>query len=332
MKEIFPILGYDVGGTKIAASLMMSDGKVIASERFDNKDTDPNEMLPKLVAAGKTMLHAANIPHSAVRGIGISTPSPADIPNGIIVGPPNNPKWRNVKIGSFLSNALGIEATMENDANAGMLAEWFFGAGKGCRNAIYLTMSTGIGGGIIASGRLLQGKSFYAGEIGHIVIDRDGPLCNCGLRGCYEAFCGGRAVAQRLQCELATKTDHAIVQAAGGKVEDIDFVALEKAVIAGDEYALKIWDEIALRNAQGIGILINIFNPEKVILGTIAWAAGELFTKPVQSYLPRFCWPEMLDVCEITTSALRRDIGAYAGPAIVLNHLYNQGLYNPLFK
>lgn len=324
----FPILGYDIGGTKIAVALMMNDGKVITSERFDNMDTDPEKMLPKLAECGLSMLKTAGISSSAVPGIGISTPSPADIPNGIITAPPNNPKWRNVEIGKFLSEKLGIETIMENDANAGMLAEWFFGAGRGCRNAIYLTMSTGIGGGIIAEGHLIEGKSFFAGEIGHMVIDREGPLCNCGLRGCYEAFCGGRAVAQRLQSELSGQPEHAIVKAAG-KVENINFVTLEKAVIAGDKYAMEIWEEIALRNAQGIGILINIFNPEKIILGTIAWAAGDIFLSPIKRYLPQFCWKETLADCEITVSALRRDIGSYAGPAIVLNHLYNEGRYNP---
>jgi glucokinase len=332
MTSHFPILGYDVGGTKIAASLMMSNGKVLATERFDNKDTDPAEMLARLADSGARMIAGAGFKNSDIRGIGVSTPGPADIPNGIMTRPPNNPKWRNVRINETLSNALGIEAIMENDANAGMLAEWFFGAGRGCRDVIYLTMSTGIGGGIIAAGHLIDGTGYYGGEIGHTVIDLNGPECGCGMHGCYEAFCGGRAVALRLQKELAGRPDHAIVKAAGGNVTDIDFMALETAVRQGDAYACRVWDEIMVRNAQGIGILINALNPEKIILGTIAWAAGDLFMEPLRKYLPRFCWQVSLDGCEITTSALRRDIGAYAGPAIVLNHLYEKGLYDPFVQ
>lgn len=332
MTTHFPILGYDVGGTKIAASLMMSDGKVLATERFANKDTDPDEMLSQLAECGAKMITGAGFKSTDIRGIGVSSPGPADIPNGIMTRPPNNPKWRNVHICEYLSNALGIKAIMENDANAGMLAEWFFGAGRGCRDVIYLTMSTGIGGGIIASGHLIDGVGFYGGEIGHTVIDINGPQCNCGLRGCYEAFCGGRAVALRLQNELKDRPDHAIVKAAGGKIENIDFLALETAVRQGDEYACKVWDEVMLRNAQGIGILVNTLNPEKIILGTIAWAAGELFMEPLKKYLPRFCWEVSLAGCEITTSALRRDIGAYAGPAVVLNHLYEKGLFDPFAR
>lgn len=332
MTSHFPILGYDVGGTKIAASLMMSNGKILATERFDNKDTEPGEMLDQLAACGARMISGAGFRNSDIRGIGVSCPGPADIPNGIMTRPPNNPKWRNVRINEHLSGALGIPAVMENDANAGMLAEWFFGAGRGCRDVIYLTMSTGIGGGIIAAGHLIDGAGFYGGEIGHTVIDINGPECGCGMRGCYEAFCGGRAVARRLQKELATQPDHAIVKAAGGKLENIDFVALEAAVRGGDAYAGTVWDDIMVRNAQGIGILINTLNPEKIILGTIAWAAGDLFMKPLMKYLPRFCWQVSLDGCEITTSELRRDIGAYAGPATVLNHLYEKGLYDPFAR
>ncbi len=329
MTTSFPVLGYDVGGTKIAVALMMSDGEVIGSERFDNKDTEPDEMLAKLADCGQRLIDAAGLKNSDVRGIGVSSPGPADIPNGIMTAPPNNRKWRNVRICEYLSNKLGIQAIMENDANAGMLAEWFFGAGRGCRDVIYLTMSTGIGGGIIAAGHLIDGVGYYGGEVGHVVIDINGPECGCGMHGCYEAFCGGRAVALRLQKELCHQHDCAIVKAAGGKVENIDFMALETAVRGGDSYARTVWDEIMVRNAQGIGILVNTFNPEKIILGTIAWAAGDLFMEPLMKHLPRFCWKESLAGCEITTSALRRDIGSYAGPAVVLNHLYEQGLFDP---
>ncbi len=329
MEKHFPVLGYDVGGTKIAVSLMMSNGEVLGSERFNNRDTEPGETLAALAESGKNMIEKAGFKPADVRGIGVSTPGPADIPNGIMTAPPNNPKWRNVHINEYLSKAVGIPAVMENDANAGMLAEWFFGAGKGCRDAIYLTMSTGIGGGIIAAGHLIDGTGYYGGEVGHTVIDINGPMCNCGLRGCYEAYCGGRAVAQRLQRELAGQPDHAIVKAAGGKLEDVDFVALEKAVIAKDPYAMAIWDEVMLRNAQGIGILINSLNPEKIILGTIPSAAGDLFMKPFLAYLPRFCWKVSLDGCEITTSALGRKLGEYAGPAVVLNDLYEKGQFDP---
>lgn len=328
MAEIFPVLGYDIGGTKIGIGLCSSDGKLYGKERIDNKDTDPDVILPQLVEKGQKLIDDAGFKNSDIMGVGISAPSPADIPQGIIVGPPNNPHWRNVHIKHYLSKKLGIEGFFDNDANAGVLAEWFFGAGKGGKNIIYLTMSTGIGGGIIANGHLVQGNSFYAGEIGHIVLDIKGFKCNCGLYGCYESFCGGRAVAQRMQRELAGQPEHPLVKIAGGKVAFLDMVALLEGVRQGNDYAVKLWDEICLRNAQAFGAIMNLLNPEKIILGTIACAAGDLFMEPVKKYLPGFAWKETMDVCKLVPSALRHDIGYYAGPAVALNCLYEKGRFD----
>ena len=323
--KIFNVLGYDIGGTKTAVSLGSSDGKIIASERLSSKDKTPDEVLPELVEIGKKLLADTGIKASNLRAIGIDAPAPMDIPRGLILNPPNNKSWDNVPIRDFLSEKFGVEAFLENDANAGALAEWMFGAGKGKKNMIYLTMSTGIGGGIIVNGHLLHGAGYMAGELGHTVIDINGPACNCGLKGCYEAFCGGRAVAQRIQRELAGQPEHPLVRMAGGKIENIDFVTLEKAVRAGNGYAISIWDEICLRHAQALGIFINSFNPEMIILGTIAWACGDLIMKPIRQHLPRFCWKQMLDDCEIKAAKLGKNIGDYAGICSALNCLYEKG-------
>jgi glucokinase len=322
-------LGYDIGGTKIAVGLCTGDGKILGKARMDNKDTNPDEILPRLADIGRDLIKSAGLTHHQIKGIGIAAPSPSDVPAGIIVAPPNNPYWRNVHIKQYLSDALGIEAYFDNDANAGVLAEWFCGAGIGNKNIIYLTMSTGVGGGIVLNGRLVQGQNFYAGEIGHVVLDINGPACNCGLRGCYEAYCGGRALAQRMQRELAGQPDHPIINFAGGNIADIDVAALVKAVNAGNGYALGLWDEMCLRNAQALGMLINALNPEKIILGTIAWAAGPLFFDPVKKYLPQFCWEQPLSVCELVGAKLKHDIGYYAGAAVALNALYERGQYSP---
>ena len=327
MQEVLNLIGYDIGGTKIGIGVGNSAGKIFAKARLDNKDTDPAVILPQLVEVTKKLLAEANLTIADITAFGISSPSPADILNGIIVAPPNNPLWRNVPIRQYLSDELGIEGFFENDANCGMLAEWFFGAGRGAQDVIYLTMSTGIGGGIVAAGHLLHGRNRTAGEVGHVVIEDSGRQCNCGLKGCYEAYCGGRAIAQRMQEELADIPDAAVVRFAGGKLEDVDLVALEKAVRAGDEYACNLWDEMCRRNAQAIGGMINTFNPERIILGTIAWAAGDLFMDPLKKYLPNYAWKELYESCELVPSELRRDIGYYAGIAGALNGLYEAGRY-----
>ncbi len=146
-----------------------------------------------------------------------------------------------------------------------------------------------------------------------------------GMKGCYEAFCGGRALAQRMQKELADKPNHKVIELAGGDIENVDMKALEFAVRAGDEYAVKLWDEMCFRNAQAFGTFINTFNPDMIVLGTIAIAAGDLFMEPVLKYLPQFCWSGPLKTCKITTSALGKQIGEYAGIAVALNFLYEKG-------
>lgn len=320
------MLGYDIGGTKIAISLGSEDGKILAKERIDNVDTYPEDILPQLVSTAQQMMKNADLKSTDIAAFGISAPYPADPINGIMTAPSNNKHWHNVPILQYLKDNLQMEGYFENDANCGALAEWFFGAGRGCTDMIYLTMSTGIGGGIIAAGHLVRGnnKSLSAGELGHICIQLDGRQCNCGMKGCYEAYSGGRALAQRMQEKLKDKPDSMIMQLVNGKVEDIDMVVLEKAVRAGDAYALALWDEMSRRSAQAFGLYINIFNPQKLVLGTLAWAVGDLYTDPIKKYLPQFCWKEPLAACEIVNSELRRDIGYYAGIAAALNNLQEQ--------
>ena len=321
------LIGFDIGGTKIGIGLGTIDGVIVQSDRLDNKNTDPAVILPRLAAIAKELMAKENITGKDVLAFGISTPSPADIPNGIITTPPNNPYWRNVPIKSYLENALQIRGCFENDANCGALAEWLFGAGKGCKDMIYLTMSTGIGAGIIAGGKLVQGKTFLAGEIGHSVLVPYGRQCNCGLKGCWEAYCGGRAIAQRMQEELAGQTGHAMLNyAKDGLLENLDMLSLENAARDGVGYAVKLWDEMCLRDAQAFGMLMNIFNPEKIVLGTIAYAAGDFFMGPVKKYLPDFAWKETLEACQVVPSLLKRDIGSYAGLAGALYELKQTGV------
>lgn len=316
------VLGYDIGGTKIGIGLGSDSGKLLGTARIENVNTYPENILPQLVSEGKRLVAEAGLTMADIAAFGISAPFPADAKNGIMTAPANNPKWRNVPILAYLKENLGIDGCFENDANCGALAEWFFGAGRGYTDFIYLTMSTGIGGGIIAANRLVRGNAaLSAGEMGHITIELNGRQCNCGMKGCYEAYCGGRAIAQRVQEELKDKPDSMIMQLVGGDVSKIDMVPIEKAARANDPYAVALWDEMSLRNAQAFGMYVNIFNPQRLILGTLAWAVGDFYTDPIKKYLPQFCWKHILDECEIVSSELRRDIGYYAGVAAALNFL-----------
>ena len=316
------LLGFDIGGTKIGIGLGDDSGRILGKARIENVNTDPDDILPQLVSESGRLAAEAGISMDQIAAFGISAPFPADAANGIMTAPTNNPKWRNVPILAYLRDKLRLEGCFENDANCGALAEWFFGAGRGCSDIVYLTLSTGIGAGIIASGRLVRGGSaLSAGEIGHVCIQLDGRKCNCGMHGCYEAYAGGRALALRMREELADQPESMIMQLAGGNPEKIDMLVLEKAVRAGDPYATGLWEEMSIRNAQAFGLLINFLNPQRIIMGTFGWAIGDLFIEPIRRHLPRFCWPEPLAACELVNSELKRDIGCYAGIAAALNYL-----------
>ncbi len=319
------LLGFDIGGTKIGIGLGTDKGEILGKARRDNRDTDPAEVLPWMVETARSLVKDAGFSISDVAAFGISAPFPADAARGIMTKPTNNPKWRDVPILDYLKEHLGIPGCFENDANCGALAEWFFGAGRGCTDMIYLTLSTGIGGGIIAAGKLVRGgRALSAGELGHICVELNGRRCSCGLRGCYEAYCGGRALALRMREEIGAHPDSLLNEICAGDMEKLDMNALEKACRAGDAYALELWQEMSLRNAQAFGMFIQTFNPQKLVLGTLAWAIGDLYMDPIREKLPEFCWAEPLQACEIVTSELRRDIASYAGIAAALNFLNEQ--------
>ena len=315
-------LGFDVGGTKIAVSLGTACGKLLGSRRVTSSGRRPEEVLPELADVAKSLVFEhGNI--SDLGAIGIGAPAPMDIRKGT-VSPCNMPLWRNVSIRDYLSQSLSVEAFFDNDANAGALAEWLFGSGRGCQDMVYLTLSTGIGGGIIANGKLVTGASLLAGEMGHVILDIEGSLCGCGNRGCYESFCGGLAIANQIKMELKNFPDCRLVKLAGG-IEKIDLIVLEKAVRENEPYSLGVWKKMCLRHSQAIGMFISILSPERIVLGTLAQAAGDLIMKPVIRDIPRFCFPGLAESCEITTSSLGRQLGEYSGLAVALYGLHKRG-------
>ncbi len=309
-------LGFDIGGTKIAVCIGGGDGKIVASERILNSEREPGDVIDEMVSAAKRLMSSQGISDKDISAIGIGAPGPLDMKAGIMHASPNMKKWDNIPIVDFISGKFRPKVHLDNDANAGALAEWLFGAGRGRKNMVYLTMSTGIGGGIIAEGKLVRGRDLLAGEMGHIVLDPEGPACGCGLRGCYEAFCGGKSVAQRIMSDLGQQPDHPMMKLAGGDRSKIGYPILIEGVRMKNGYALSLWDDICLHNAQALGSFMNILNPEMIVMGTIALAAGNLLLDPVKKLLPRFAWPQMIKDVEIRPSELGSKIGEYSAISV----------------
>jgi len=233
------------------------------------------------------------------------------------------PGWGRVPLVAWIGDALGGPVAIENDANAAALAEWRFGAGRGHNDVVYLTMSTGVGGGLILDGRLYRGHRGSAGELGHILLEADGERCGCGLRGCFEAYAGGASWAKRLRA--VTPADGAVAALAGGP-EHVTAKHLVAAAHDGDAFALAEfarWREFV---ARGIATIAFAFAPARIVLGTIAVAAGEeLCFAPLRARVRELVWPELADGFEIVPAGLGDGLADLAGVCAALEAVEPDG-------
>jgi glucokinase len=314
-------LGIDIGGTKTAVCLGTRDGTIEAAARMVTKAEQGFEDYVRRTSAFiHAFLKEQGVDSASLEGVGMSAPGPLSVTRGLLLSPPNMGGWRNKPIVAAMEEALGRKIVMNNDANACVLAEWLFGEHKGTDHMIYLTMSTGLGAGIISGGQIIQGACDLGGECGYHVIDPDGPESPCGHRGSFEAFCGGKNVADRLRRDIVEqKIATAILDAANGDPANIDFKALLTAVREKDAYALNIWEDYTTHLAQGFGNLMMILNPEVIIMGTIGIHAGDLLLKPLREKLPAYVIPEALDICTIAPSSLGPQIGELSALALAID-------------
>ncbi|MBI5272737.1 MAG: ROK family protein [Chlamydiia bacterium] len=313
------LIGIDIGGTKICVCFGTQQGEIRISKRIATQPLHGwKEGLKATAALIRELAQSEGINLQQIGGIGISAPGPISSREGKMLSPPNLPGWENAPLVSFFEKEFGRPVIMNHDGKAAALAEYRFGGSKGTLNLVYLTCSTGMGGGAIVEGRLVQGASDTAAEVGHFILDIHGPMCPCGLRGCFEAFCGGAAIAKKIQREIREQSlSTQILQEAGGNLEQIDAKCLINAVQKQDPYALKIWDEFCLRMAQGIGTVLMNFNPAVVILGTIAVHSGALLLDPLRKLLSRFAWKENVQACRIEASQLGDRLSELSALALV---------------
>lgn len=292
------ILGVDIGGTKIGLSVWSPAGERLASERFptDPSSADPN--VRRVIERGRALL--GGLPPAA---IGVSAGGPVDLETGTLLEPPNLRGWR-VPVRSLLGEAFGARVAVENDANAGAVAEWLFGAGRGVRDLAFLTMGTGVGAGLILEGRLVRGYRGLAGEVGHTAIVPDGRPCGCGKRGCLEAYTSGSGIAGRLSEEWP-----------GGPRTAKEVVDRARA---GDDRARVFLDATADFLARGLANLVFIADLRRIVLGTIVVGAGALLLDPLRRRLADLLWPGFLRDLEVVPAALGADIGDYAAFATTL--------------
>ena len=310
------VVAVDLGGTKIRAALAQSDGQLLKIVRTSTEaERGPDAVIARMEQA---IREAAGAAWPEVSGIGIVAPGPLDPWEGVIIQAPNLPGWNNVPLKAIFEKSLQRPVRLGNDANLAALAEQQFGAGRGLKDLIYLTISTGIGSGIVIDDRLLLGAKGLGGEVGHIIVQPDGPLCNCGSRGCLEAIASGTGIARRARERIRERgtSGQMIVQLAGG-LEAITAESVGQAAQAGDPLAVALIRESAEVIGFAIITLMRLFNPQLIIIGGGVSQSGDLFFGPihqtVQANLLRPYWED----CPIVPVTLGDDVGLLGGVALL---------------
>ncbi|MFA6549646.1 MAG: ROK family protein, partial [Candidatus Margulisiibacteriota bacterium] len=259
------IIGIDLGGTKIAAVLANERGKILTDINIPTEAYKGREhVIGVIKKAAYTLIKGQK---AKIKAIGIGVPGPILYNKGIVIDPPNLPGWKRVNLKKILEKEFHVPVFVDNDANCAALAEAYFGAGKNARHFIYITVSTGIGGGIIIDRKLYRGAIGAAGEFGHMIIDSKGFTCGCGNVGCFEALASGTAIKKR---------------------SGMDAIAVELAARQGDKKALAVIAETAHYLSIGIANLVNIFNPELVIVGGGVSKMRELLFTPVRQEFKKY--------------------------------------------
>ena len=289
MSELF--WGLDIGGTKCALVTGSADGAVLSRRAVTTADFPSWERL-----LGQLLPGPGTAPAPAA--IGVSCGGPLDSRSGMILSPPNLPGWDEVPITAFLSERYGVPAFLQNDANACALAEWRYGAGRGCRNMIFLTFGTGFGAGLILDGRLYAGTNDMAGEIGHVRARPDGPV-GYGKAGSFEGFCSGAGIAQL-----------------SGGVSAREAAARAEA---GDEAMRAVLTESACELGRCLSLLIDVLNPERIVIGSIFARAEKWFRKPMEEVIRREALPRSAGVCRVLPAALGDTIGDVAALSVAVD-------------
>jgi glucokinase len=319
----FPIgfqLGIDLGGSKLAIAIADPDGRLIAHKTRPSRFSgDPEADLSAIAADAADLVSESGLTASDFDAAGLSVPGPIDHERGAILDPPNLPGWQEVPLRARMSELLGLPVRLENDANAAALAEWHYGAGRGAHNLVYLTMSTGVGAGLILDDRLYRGHRGRASEFGHACVEWEGERCGCGRRGCLEAYLGGAAWTRRLREITPTTSRVCALAGARGLVLPEHVVA---AAGEGDAFAREEMGRFNHYLARAIAALSFALAPEVVVLGTIAAAAGEkLCFEPVRALVDAQVWPTLRDGMRIVPSGLGDKLPYYAGVCAAIDGL-----------
>jgi glucokinase len=305
-----PVVAIDLGGTKIALGVVSRQYQVLAREHYPTPaEAGVDSVIQRIISAIGQITASANMTSSQLGGISIAAAGAIESQREIITLSPNLSGWRDIPLGSIIEDRLGIRTWLLNDANAAALGEHHLGAGRGVGSLIYLAIGTGIGGAIIIDGKLYTGACGGAGEIGHMTIDTNGPRCECGNIGCLEQLAAGKAIAREAKERLGSGERSTLTEAVAGKIENITAKEVAVAAQKGDPLAGEVINSAATYLGIGMVNLVNIFNPEMIVVGGGVAKMGDLLLNPARRVVMERAFPESVAAVRIVTTELGDDAG-----------------------
>ncbi|MFC1953774.1 ROK family protein [Chloroflexota bacterium] len=316
------ILGIDLGGTKILTAVVTAGGDILSRDNSVTPAAQGRQaVVNSILDSANRSLEQARIAATDLTAVGLGAPGLSNPETGILFTSPHLPGWKDVPLKDIVEKALGKKTFLINDANAAAIGELHYGAGKGSRHFIYITVSTGIGGGIIIDGRIYTGFRGMAGEPGHMVINDEGPLCTCGNKGCWETLASGSALARDARERINEGTLTSILDYAGGDINKVNAEAVHEAAKAGDKLANKLIARTAYYLGVGLANLINIFNPEVIVLGGGLTNIGDMLLKPAYREAKRRAFEQTYQMVRFADAELGGNSGVLGTAAYALEKI-----------
>jgi glucokinase len=317
------VVGIDLGGTNIVVGTVAEDGSELLG--LVSEPTLPEQggdaVIARMVKLAKASMAEAR--GKEIVGVGIGSPGPLDTKKGIVILTPNL-GWINMPLRDRIAEGVKLPAVLDNDANCAIYGEWWRGAARGVEDVIGLTIGTGIGGGIVLGGKIYHGASDAAGEIGHMTIDANGRLCKCGNQGCIEAYASGPAIAARAVEGIQAGAKSALPQYVEGDLSKITAQVVYEAANDGDGYALEVVHETANLLGAAVASLVNIFNPNVVVICGGVTQAGEKLFGPLTAEVHRRAFKPAWEVCRILPGTLTGTAGVYGAAAVFMQKTWGK--------
>ncbi|MDH7601863.1 MAG: ROK family protein [Armatimonadota bacterium] len=316
------VVGVDLGGTNVRAAVVDSSGKILGEARTDSKAMEGADVtLGQIIKAIRAAVADARVSEGEIAACGMGIPGTVKNAEGLVLWSPNFKDWNGIQVRDPIAKAIGAPVSMGNDANVAALGEYAFGAGKGARCMIMLTLGTGIGSGLIIEGKSWNGVSEVAPEMGHHIILADGPRCSCGRYGCVESLCRRDAIVDRAARKAHQGRYTSLIEKSGHDLRYVTPAMIAEAAREGDQVSIETLEETGYYLGIAVANIINIFNPDKVIIGGGIAQAGDLLFDPIRRTVEVNALYEALQVCEILPAALGDDAGVLGAAALALQSL-----------